>query len=154
MEYLVIKWLHIVSALLLFGTGLGSAFYKLFTDLSGNLEAIAVTNRLVVKADWIFTSPTVIIQPLTGFWLMHLAGFSPQWMWLWLTLLLYLLAGACWIPVVILQIKMQKTAERCLAEGSELPESYHRQLKLWIALGIPAFLGMLAVTALMVLKPT
>lgn len=153
MEYLVIKWLHILSAILLFGTGLGSAFYKLFTDLSGNLNAIAVTNRLVVRADWMFTTPTVIIQPITGFWMIHLADLSLEQTWLWLTIGLYLLAGACWVPVVVLQIRMRDQAEGCLKDNSLLPESYHQQLRVWIALGIPAFLAMIVVTALMVIKP-
>ncbi|TCK09234.1 DUF2269 family protein [Marinobacterium mangrovicola] len=153
MEYLIIKWLHILSAILLFGTGLGSAFYKLFTDLSGNLNAIAVTNRLVVRADWMFTTPTVIIQPITGFWMIHLAGLSLELTWLWLTVGLYLFAGACWVPVVVLQIQMRDQAESCLNDNTLLPPSYHQQLRIWTALGIPAFLAMVVVTALMVIKP-
>ena len=30
MEYAIVKWLHVLSSTLLFGTGLGSAFYMLF----------------------------------------------------------------------------------------------------------------------------
>lgn len=153
MEYLIIKTLHILSAILLFGTGLGSAFYKLFTDLNGNLEAIAVTNRLVVKADWLFTTPTVIIQPLTGFWMLHMAGLTLNQYWLTLSIGLYLFAGACWLPVVVLQIKMRDQSHQCLQRGSALPANYYRQLKIWTALGVPAFLAMIAVTALMVIKP-
>lgn len=153
MEYLIIKWLHILSAILLFGTGLGSAFYKLFTDFSGNINAISVTNRLVVRADWLFTTPTVIIQPITGFWMIHLTGMSLQQTWLWLTIGLYLLAGACWLPVVILQIRMRDQADVCLQDNKPLPESYSKQLRTWIALGVPAFVAMMAVTALMVIKP-
>lgn len=154
MEYLIVKWLHILSAFLLFGTGLGSAFYKLFTDLSKNLDAIVITNKLVVKADWFFTTPTVIIQPLTGFWMMHLTGFSFTQTWLWLTLVLYVFAGACWIPVVVLQIRMRDQAQKCLSDGTALPATYWKQLKIWVALGIPAFSAMVAVTALMVMKPS
>lgn len=153
MEYLIIKTVHILSAILLFGTGLGSAFYKLFTDLNGSLEAITVTNRLVVKADWLFTTPTVIIQPLTGFWMLHLAGLTLDQTWLMTSIGLYLLAGACWLPVVILQIRMRNEAIKCLQDGQPLPASYYLHLKIWIALGIPAFLAMIMVTALMVIKP-
>lgn len=153
MEYLIVKWIHILSAFLLFGTGLGSAFYKLFTDLSGNLNAIAVTNRLVVRADWLFTTPTIVIQPLTGFWMLHLAGLSLQSTWLWLTLVLYVIAGLCWLPVVVLQIRMRDQAEQCLRDQQPLPDSYFRQLKIWVALGVPAFIAMMAVSAMMVLKP-
>ena len=76
MDYLMLKWLHILGAIFLFGTGLGSAFYKLFTDRSGEVTAIAVTNRLVVRADWIFAATTIVLQPITGFAMMHMAGWS------------------------------------------------------------------------------
>lgn len=153
MEYLIIKWLHILSAILLFGTGLGSAFYKFFTDHSGNLPAIAVTNRLVVRADWWFTTPTVVIQPVTGFWMLKLAGMSLTDSWLMISIILYLLAGLCWLPVVIIQIRMRNQADACLRDGLPLPESYFNQMKLWTGLGIPAFIAMIAVTLMMVLKP-
>lgn len=115
MEFLILKWVHILSAVLLFGTGFGSAFYKYFTGRTGDIAAIAVTNRLVVIADWLITTPTVIIQPITGFWMLHLLNLSLQATWLWLSLVLYLIAGACWLPVVVLQIRMRDLAQRCIA---------------------------------------
>ena len=71
MEYLVVKWLHVLSSTVLFGTGLGSAFYMFSTNRSADVRAIAIVARRVVVADWLFTTPTAIIQPLTGFWLLH-----------------------------------------------------------------------------------
>lgn len=76
MEYLILKWLHILSATLLFGTGIGSAFYKFMTDRAGSIQAIAQTNKLVVLADWLFTTPTIILQPITGVWLALIAGYT------------------------------------------------------------------------------
>ncbi len=99
MDYLTLKWIHILSAILLFGTGLGSAFYKFFSDRSGEAAAMAVTNRLVVTADWMITTPTILIQPLTGFWMIHLLDYPSLPLWVWLSLALYLIAGACWLPV-------------------------------------------------------
>jgi hypothetical protein len=75
MEYVIVKWLHILSSTLLFGTGLGSAFYMFFASRTRDARAIAVVVRYVVVADWAFTTPTMIVQPLTGFYLVHLAGF-------------------------------------------------------------------------------
>ena len=152
MEFLIIKWVHILSAILLFGMGLGSAFYKYFTDRSGNIEAIAVTNRLVVKADWLFTSPTIIIQPLTGLWMLHLLNISLGTTWLWLSLLLYFIAGACWIPVVVLQIRMRDLSQQCAATRQPLGGDYQRMVRTWFWLGIPAFAAMVAVVWLMVVK--
>lgn len=154
MDYLVIKWLHIVSSTILFGTGIGSAFYMLFTSLTRNVVATAVVVRFVVLADWIFTTPAIIVQPLTGFYMIHLVGYPITSKWIMWSLALYLLAGACWLPVVWLQIKMKKLAEEAVRAGTALPSQYWRYLKIWTVLGIPAFLGLVIVFYLMVTKPT
>jgi uncharacterized membrane protein len=153
MTYLAIKWIHILSAVLLFGTGLGSAFYKWRTDRTGNLEAIYITNRNVVVADWIFTTPTVFIQPLTGLWLAsaHATPIAEQW--LRLSIILFCIAGLCWLPVVYLQIKMRDMACRALLSNNSLPQSYHRFANIWLWLGMPAFSAIIIVMALMVVKP-
>jgi uncharacterized membrane protein len=152
MEYLTLKWLHILSAILLFGTGLGSAFYKFFTDRSGDIRAIAVTNRLVVFADWLITTPTIIIQPISGFWMLYLLNYPTIPAWIWLSLALYLLAGACWLPVVVLQIRMRDLARQAVATSQPLGDDYWRMARAWFWLGVPAFIAMVAVVWLMVFK--
>jgi uncharacterized membrane protein len=153
MDYMVVKWLHILSSTFLFGTGIGSAFYMLFTSLSRDVRAIAVVSRHVVLADWIFTSTTVIIQPLTGIYMIYLAGFPWTSKWIMWTLALYALAGACWLPVVWIQIKMRDMAQVAARDNMDLPAQYWRYLKIWTALGIPAFIAMVIVFWLMVSKP-
>ena len=111
MTYLILKYLHILSAILLFGTGLGSAFYKWMADRSGNIQHIAITNKNVVLADWLFTTPSVIFQPLSGIWMAHIIGLPLTTPWIMISLILFFIAGACWLPVVYLQIKMHKIAE-------------------------------------------
>ncbi len=153
MEYEIIKWLHLLSATLLFGTGLGSAFYKWCADRSGNMHAIAHTNRIVVLADWLFTTPTVIIQPITGIWLATLMGIPLTEPWIAAALALYLVAGCCWLPVVWLQIRMRDLALASLASNNDLDASYHIYARRWFWLGIPAFSAMIAVYFLMTFKP-
>jgi len=152
MSYLGLKTLHVLSMVLLFGTGLGSAYYKWMADRSGEIQHIAVTNRHVVLADWLFTTPTVIFQPVSGVALAMMAGLPLTTPWIAASLALYLLAGACWLPVVWLQIRMQKVAESALAECQPLPPIYWRMARLWFWLGIPAFTAMMFVVALMVFK--
>ncbi|MGQ0709949.1 MAG: DUF2269 family protein [Rhodoferax sp.] len=152
MDYLTLKTLHILSMVLLFGTGLGSAFYKWMADRSGNLAHIAVTNRHVVLADWCFTTPTVIFQPISGLWMAHLAGWPWASGWIAASLALYALAGACWLPVVWLQIRMRDLADTALRNGTPLPELYGRMARWWFWLGVPAFTAMVLVVALMVFK--
>lgn len=154
MTYLTLKYWHIVSAFLLFGTGLGSAFYKWMADKTGNIQHIAITNRHVVLADWIFTTPTIILQPLTGWWMASLVGLPLSTPWIKTSIGLYIFAGLCWIPVVYLQIAMQKMAEQALSSANNLPPLYWTYTRIWFFLGIPAFGAILAVILLMVRKNT
>lgn len=151
--YLLIKWLHIVSSVVLVGTGFGSAFYLFFANRSASLEARAVVARLVVRADLWFTTPAVLVQPATGLWLAHSAGWPLSTPWLLASLVLYALAGACWLPVLWLQLKMAREVEGALAEGRPLSARYARWQRAWEALGYPAFAAMLVVFFLMVNKP-
>ncbi|AON57038.1 DUF2269 domain-containing protein [Herbaspirillum seropedicae] len=153
MDYLAIKWLHIMSATFMFGTGFGTAFYMFVTNRSRNVQAIAVVTRWVVRADWWFTTPAVIIQPISGLWMMHLAGYPVTAPWLAWSLALYALAGSCWLPVVWLQLRMRDMAQTAAAGASDLPERFWRFERIWIVLGFPAFGGLVIVYWLMVHKP-
>lgn len=151
--YLVVKWIHVLSSVVLVGTGFGTAFYLFFANRSGSLQAQAVVARLVVRADWWFTTPTVLVQPASGLVLAHLAGWPLSAPWLALSIALFLAAGALWLPVVWLQVRMAAMAAAAVDDGSALPARYWRYARWWEALGYPAFLAMLAVFYLMVAKP-
>ena len=153
MPYLFLKLVHILSATVLFGTGLGTAFSMWRANSSADPHVIAVVTRNVALADWLFTTPAAVVQPLTGFALAHIAGFSLSSPWLILALVLYAFVGACWIPVVWLQLRMRDLAREAAATTQPLGPLYHRYFKIWFALGWPAFLGVLVIFALMVLKP-
>lgn len=153
MDYLTIKWLHVLSSTVLFGTGLGSAYYMFFASLSRRPEAAAVVVRQVVWADWLFTTTTIVFQPLSGVYLAHLAGIPLSTPWIAWSFALYFLAGACWLPVVWIQLRMRRLAEDAAASGQPLPERYFQLLKVWTALGVPAFLALVVVFYLMVVKP-
>jgi uncharacterized membrane protein len=152
MTYLTLKSLHILSMVLLFGTGLGSAFYKFSADCSGNVQHIANTNRHVVFADWIFTTPTVIFQPISGIWMTQLAGIPLTTPWVLISLILYVIAGCCWLPVVWLQIRMRILSGDALKNQTSLTAEYWRYTKIWFCLGIPAFIAMVLIVLLMVFK--
>src|SRR5450830_733886 len=145
MDYLAIKWLHILSATFMFGTGFGTAFYMFFTNRTGNVAAIAVVTRLVARADWWFTTPAIIIQPLSGLWMIHLAGFPFSAGWIVWSMALYALAGACWLPVVWLQLRMRDMAALAAQNNQALPARYWGYEKIWTALGFPAFAALIVV---------
>ena len=151
--YLIAKWLHILSSTVLFGTGFGTALHMLLAHRSGNVQAIAVVSRNVVRVDWLCTLPSGIFQPLSGIYLISKGGWDPGALWLHVTYGLYLLAGLCWVIVVVLQIELSRLANFAAADRHPLPRRYHQLFRWWFALGWPAFLGLVAVYALMVIKP-
>jgi uncharacterized membrane protein len=153
MEYLLVKFVHVFSSTLLFGTGLGSAFYMFFTNRSRDVRAIAVVTRRVVWADWLFTTPTAIIQPATGLYLVHLAGMPLSLRWVAWSIALYVLAGACWLPVVWIQIRMARMADAAARQGRDLPPLFWRYHAIWTSLGVPAFIAFVVIFYLMVVKP-
>jgi len=151
--YTALKLIHILSAAVLFGTGIGTAFAMWMAHRSGDVTAIAVVARNVVRADWLFTAPAVVVQPLTGALLVMELGLAWSEPWIETAAILYLFVGACWLPVVVLQIRMAALAEAAARDGRPLPDAYHAAMRKWFWLGWPAFAGVLAIFWLMVAKP-
>ena len=153
MTYVVVKLLHVLSSTILFGTGIGSAYYMFFTSLSGDARSVARVIGLVVVADWVFTLTTIVLQPVTGLFLAHLAQIPLTSRWILWSTVLYFVAGACWIPVVMIQIRMHRLARAAAADDAPLPDAYRRLFRWWTALGVPAFVALVIVFYLMVAKP-
>ena len=154
MDYLVLKWIHVLSATILFGTGIGSAFYMFMANRRKDIAAIYFATRHVVIADWLFTTPAVIVQLLSGVGLVSIAGFSFGDTWVKWGLVLYVFAGLCWLPVVWIQIKMRDIAKRALERGEQLPARYWVMDRWWIILGSLAFPAVVIIFYLMIAKPT
>ena len=152
--YPLVKTLHILSAMVLFGTGLGIAFFFWMGGRSGDDRAALFAARATVTADLLFTLTAVIAQPLTGAWLILEGGFNPYDRWLVLTYALYLIAGTCWVPVVFIQLRIRNMLKAKLAGDAFDPEAYHRLRSWWFVLGWPAFLALIVVVHLMVAKPS
>lgn len=153
MDYITIKWLHILSSTLLFGTGIGTAFFMICAVLTRDAKIVAVVGKNVIIADWLFTATTVIIQPVTGFYLVYLADIPLANRWILWSIGLYFLAGACWLPVVWLQIRMHQLATAANRAETALPALFWRYFRIWFVLGIPAFIALVIVFYLMVAKP-
>ena len=153
MDYLLLKWIHIVSSTILFGTGIGSAFFMFMANRRKDVAGIYFATRHVVIADWLFTTPSVIIQLLSGLYLVHLGGYHLTDDWIMWGLALYFFAGACWLPVVWMQIKMRDMAKIALESKTPLPPRYWKMDKCWITLGSLAFPAIMVVFWLMVAKP-
>ena len=151
--YLVLKAIHIASAAVLFGTGLGIAFFKWTTDRTENVAAIRAVSEKVVLADWLFTLPAIVVQALTGFALAGLMGYPLAHGWLAWSIALFILAGACWVPVVWLQIRMRNLARTSERQGLPVPAAYRTYARVWFWLGVPAFAAVALVFWFMVAKP-
>ena len=154
MEYVdILRWLHVIGATVLLGTGAGIAFFMVMAHRTGEARLIAHVAGTVVIADTLFTTSAVLVQPITGALLAHEIGWPLFSGWLGLSLALYVLTGLFWLPVVVIQIRLRDLARAAAASGETLPPLYHRLYRLWFACGFPAFAAVLAILALMVTKP-
>ncbi len=150
--YYVLKYIHIISSILMVGTGFGSALYVFFANRSGNLQSQYFTNRMVVFLDWIITTPTVIIQPITGIMLAHVMKMNLLSDWFLNIYLFYAIVGAAWLPVVWLQIKMKQLTDQAVLNNEPLNPKYYRYQKAWEFLGYIGFSGAMILFFLMVTK--
>lgn len=151
--YLLVKTLHIVSSTILFGTGIGIAFFMFRSNFTNDNHQKLYAANGTVTADYIFTFPAVITQLMTGAWLVWKSGYDWTEFWLIATYFIYVIAGLCWLPVVWIQIKLKKILVQTVEHRTALPEQYHKLFKIWFILGWPAFIGLLVVFLLMVVKP-
>jgi uncharacterized membrane protein len=153
MLYFAIKYLHVIGAAVLLGTGAGIAFFMLVAHLRGDPRVIAGVAGIVVLADFIFTATAVVVQPVTGVWLAWNSGYSLWDGWIALSIALYILTGAFWLPVVWMQMRMRDLARGAAASGTQLPPLYHRLFWIWFVFGFPAFVSVAAIFWLMIAKP-
>jgi uncharacterized membrane protein len=149
----LLRWLHVIGACVLLGTGAGIAFFMLMAHRTGDARLIAGVARIVVIADWVFTAAAVVIQPITGYLLAVMLSWPMNEGWIVVSLALCVLAGAFWLPVVWMQARMQKLAAEAAAANQPLPAAYHSLFRLWFAFGFPAFVAVLAIIWLMLARP-
>lgn len=152
--YLVLKFLHIVGAAVLLGTGAGIAFFMLMAHLTGKADTIAAVARIVVIADYVFTATAVVVQPVTGLLLASTVGYALTEPWIMASIVLYLVIGCLWLPVVWMQARMRKLAETAAVTQTALPAAYHSLFRAWFACGVPAFALVLTILWLMIARPT
>jgi uncharacterized membrane protein len=153
MTYFVLKYVHVMGAAVLLGTGAGIAFFMLLAHRTGNAATIAAVARIVVVADFMFTATAVVAQPVTGAALAWHTGYSLREGWIMLSILLYIVTGLFWLPVVRMQMAMRNLAAQAAAADEPLPRRYHQLFRLWFAFGFPAFGAVAAIFWLMITRP-
>ena len=153
MTYFVLKFLHVIGAAVLLGTGAGIAFFMLMAHRGGKPAIIAGVARIVVIADFVFTATAVLLQPITGILLVREVGYSFSDAWILWSIILYLVTGAFWLPVVWMQMRVRDLALAAAAAGAELPRSYHVLFRWWFAFGVTAFVAVIAIFWLMIARP-
>jgi uncharacterized membrane protein len=151
---LFIRWLHIIGACVLFGTGSGIAFFMVMAHRTRNPVLIAHTAGTVVLADLLFTATAVVVQPITGATLAYRIGWPLTEPWIAGSLGLYVLAGLFWLPVVWIQMEMRMLAALAASTQEPLPARYFKLYRIWFACGFPAFGAVMAIIWLMISKPT
>jgi uncharacterized membrane protein len=151
--YFILKFLHVIGAAVLLGTGAGIAFFMLLAHRTGDTAVVAGVARIVVIADFVFTATAVVAQPVTGLLLASAAGYSLGEGWIVASMALYVFTGLFWLPVVWMQARMRNLAQAAQASGEPLPAEYHKLFRLWFAFGFPAFTAVLAIFWLMIARP-
>ena len=149
----VLRWLHVIGATVLLGTGAGIAFFMFMASRTRDPALIAHTASIVVVADMVFTASAVVVQPISGALLAQQIGWPLTQGWLMLSIVLYLITGLCWLPVVWIQIQLRNMARDAANKREPLPARYHKLFSVWFLLGVPAFLSVLAIIWLMLRKP-
>ena len=149
----VLRWLHVIGATVLLGTGAGIAFFMVMAQRSGRADIVAHVARTVVVADFLFTATAVIVQPVTGVLLAQLVGWRLTDGWLLLSMALYGVTGLCWLPVVWIQMRIQRLAQAAADAGEPLPAEEARLFRIWMLLGVPAFVSVLSIIWLMLTRP-
>jgi len=153
-EYLLtLKLIHILGATVLFGTGIGIAFFMWMAHRSRDAAVTAHTAGVVVVADTVFTATAVVVQPISGALLAWAIGYTLWESWIVVSLALYVLVGVCWLPVVWIQTRLRDLARAAVRQKEDLPAAYHRLFRIWFALGWPAFIGVIAIFAMMIWRP-
>jgi uncharacterized membrane protein len=150
----LLRFIHVLGATVLFGTGLGIAFFMVMANRTRDPTKIAHVAGTVVVADTVFTATAVILQPITGAWLAREIGWPLSEGWIVLSLALYVVTGLFWLPVVAIQIRLRNLAHQAAADGRPLPQDYHRLYRIWFACGFPAFFAVLAIFWLMLTRPS
>ncbi|WP_306224300.1 DUF2269 family protein [Bosea beijingensis] len=153
MTYLLLKYLHLLGAIVLIGTGAGIAFFMVMAHFTGNVSKIAGVARIVVIADFVFTASAVIAQPITGVLLAREAGYDLSEGWIVLSIILYIVIGMFWLPVVVMQMRIRDIAEGAERAGTALPPRYRVLFWTWFVFGFPAFGAILAILWLMMARP-
>ncbi len=151
-HYLILKLIHILAAVVVTGTGAGIAFFMFMANRSNNPQAIYVTAQHVILGDWLFTTPAVIIQIITGVYLMNIQGYSFSAPWFYWVMGLLSFIGLCWLPVLRIQYKLRELAKMSLT-SKQVSSEFKSLMRTWTLLGIPAFTAILAIFWLMVFKP-
>jgi uncharacterized membrane protein len=154
MFYFALKFVHVIGACVLLGTGAGIAFFMLLAHRDGRPMVVAGVARIVVLADFLFTATAVVVQPISGLMLVVNVGYSLFEGWIAASIILYLVTGAFWLPVVWMQMRMRELADAAVQEGKPLPAEYHRLFRWWFAFGFPAFTAVVAIVWLMIAKPS
>ncbi|MBC3956605.1 DUF2269 family protein [Pseudomonas triticifolii] len=154
MLYLILKYVHVIAAIFLFGFGMGSYLYLIAASRSANAQVIAHVAKMVVRYDAWITTPAGFIQIITGYWLVKLTGLSLLSNWVLTSLIIFICVGALWLPVLILQKRLERLAEQAVERGGALPDEFHVHYRLWFWLGVAGFSGMFAIVLMMVSKMT
>jgi uncharacterized membrane protein len=153
--YLWLKFLHLAAVVAFLGNITTGLFWHAHAARTRDPKLLAHTMDGIIRADRIFTVPSVVLIVVAGFGTAgvgHLPILHTGWI-LW-TLVLFIVSGlAFMLRVVPLQRRLLAYAKQGAAAGSFDYGDYHALARRWEIWGAVALLAPLVGMALMVLKP-
>jgi uncharacterized membrane protein len=154
---LALKFLHMVTMAVMFGTWLGIALFMLFAHRMGHASVVALISAFVVRAQTWVMAVVVILQPLIGVPLSLAIGSSMSAYWLEVSVAIYAAVVLVWMGGLLVEMRIRRLSVRLskdpAATKTPLPPSYRRLFWVWSVLTVVGLGGMIAIMALMVWQP-
>jgi uncharacterized membrane protein len=149
-----IKFVHMLSVAVMFGTWLGIAAFMVLAHHSHNTSVVALTSQFVVRVELVVMIAAVALQPVSGVPLAYAIGLDPLGeFWLVASIAGYGVVVLCWLAAVVIEFRVRRVTREAALNNVPLPAAYKTLFRVWVMLAVPILGGMVGLFALMVWQP-
>jgi uncharacterized membrane protein len=149
-----IKFVHMLSVAVMFGTWLGIAAFMVLAHHSHNTSVVALTSQFVVRIELVVMIAAVVLQPASGVPLAYVIGLDPLGeFWLVASIAGYGFVVLCWLAAVVIEFRVRRVTREAALSNVPLPAAYKTLFRVWAMLAVPILSGMVGLFALMIWQP-
>ncbi|OSQ36559.1 DUF2269 family protein [Thalassospira mesophila] len=138
MDFVLVKFVHLVGVVLFLGNIIVSAVWKNAADRTKNPAIIAFSCRLIKITDLAFTASGVLLIAIGGLGMYHVGRIDlVARVNLQSGIFLFIISAVIWILGLIpLQRRMARVSHSAATHNElTLPDTYYRAARLWNFLG-------------------